>query len=351
MKWDIMAIIFKNFSLNEIIELNRYCNNKTFKEKLLQLIHSNHSFTKCVQSILHNTEIQCILQLTDGRILTGHSEHPICVWDKDTFEPIDIIKSSYRAENIMQINNTAIVTLHLKRQINIWQVDSDKIELVDEVQQDIEHYYSQEIYCLTKINNHTIAYYTACAFEDFGLDGGEGEINFVDVNTSECIASYNTGWVKVIALLKISVNYLILSFEDGVLELRDLSNELKNLSSIKREISDYIFEAPLVRQIAKINNKLFATGSADGKIMIYGLFSKEMKLVRTLDAYASVNSLILLKDGRLVSESSTNMIVWNLEFEVEYVLEKPNTEFKQVIQLKDGRIVSISDDRTIDIWR
>ena len=65
-----------------------------------------------------------------------------------------------------------------------------------------------------------------------------------------------------------------------------------------------------------------------------------------------VLSLIQLRDGRLVSGSSDKTIkVWRLTTKKEeFTLKGHNDIVNSLVELKDGKLASSSLDRTIKIW-
>ncbi len=69
----------------------------------------------------------------------------------------------------------------------------------------------------------------------------------------------------------------------------------------------------------------------------------------------SINTVIQLKDGRIVSGSDDHSLkVWDLDHQLGpqciYTLEGHSDSITTVIQLQNGRIVSGSDDGTLRVW-
>jgi hypothetical protein len=228
MKWDIIPIIFKNLCLHDIIEHCRLSKNKALKEKLLLLKHSNNtiSFTKCVRTIEHDDYFNCIIQLTDGRILTGHKQNPVCIWSKDTFKLLDEIPCSHDILKILQINNATILTVDAEEQIHIWEVVGNEFKCINGVR---DYNDDSQVYSLAIIDNSTIAFST---YDDEYVN--DGYVGFVDIRTAEIKEAFETDWV--IALLKMNENYLVTCLRNGTLELRDLNNSFQCLGKISSKI-------------------------------------------------------------------------------------------------------------------
>lgn len=107
-----------------------------------------------------------------------------------------------------------------------------------------------------------------------------------------------------------------------------------------------------------------------GKLPVYGMSKLEEEcLYSHLDYFLipyrrnwqyNTQSLIVgfkaefvveLEDGRLCGEYENDIIVWNLDSNAIDMLLKGHTDLvRQVIQLKDGRVCSCSEDRTIKVW-
>ena len=65
-----------------------------------------------------------------------------------------------------------------------------------------------------------------------------------------------------------------------------------------------------------------------------------------------VNSVILLRDGRIASCSSDKTIkIWDLNKKIWTVELNGHSNFiRSIIQLKDGKIASCSNDQKIILW-
>jgi hypothetical protein len=150
MKWDIITTILRNYCLHDILGHIRPLKNKTLLRKLLQQKHSNICFTRCIKTIKYHRKLNCILQLTDGRILTGSNN--LCVWDGNTFELLNTIDDSDYITHILQINERMIVTASLKCKLNFWKIENDNFEMIAK----FNAVYS--VYCMLLVDYNTLAY-------------------------------------------------------------------------------------------------------------------------------------------------------------------------------------------------
>jgi WD40 repeat protein len=324
MKWDIITTILRNYCLHDIIGHIGPLKNKTLLRKLLQQKHSNIRFTRCIKTINYHRNLNCILQLRDGRILTG--SNTLCVWDGNTFELLNTIDDSEHITHILQINERVIVTASLKCKFDFWKIENNNFKMLAKFK---ATYY---IYCMLLIDCNTLAY------------GDLGYVYLVDISMKKIINSLFENSCAV-ALMKID-NFLITVSYEGVLRLRNIN---KNFLFVKE-----VYEGKKVLSIAQVSNKHFATGSIDNKIRIYEWVLNNVLNIKTIELLSiNVTSLIVLKDGRLVGGSEQGqIIIWGPGGEDKSVLEKSNScdSIAQVIQLKDGRIISISKSKTINIW-
>jgi WD40 repeat protein len=268
LKCNLISIILKNFCLHDLIEHSRGLKTKALLESLLQLKHSKITFSKCIKITDFHLQFNCILQLTDGRILTGHNNHPICVWDKDTLLLVTTACDYSDTVNyLLQVNETKIVTADLKGQIKIWKIDNDEFELIAEIERN--SLYEYNVYTMIKMDENTIAYSTD--------DETEAMIYIIDINTTKrvlCVRACMYGWVT--ALLKRD-RYLIACLGNGKLMLRDINDEYNYVSKFEED-EDYGID--YLKSIVQINKKLFATGYSDGKIKIFEVLLGDMKLIR-----------------------------------------------------------------------
>jgi WD40 repeat protein len=325
MKWDILATILRNHCLHEIIQYIRLSKNKSLLKKLLQQKYSNIRFTRCVKTFNHQNRLSCILQLTDGRILTG--SNTLCIWDSHTFELLKTIDSSKDISHILQINEVTLVTASYKHKLDFWKIENGNIEMVAQFNT------TASVYCMVQIDCNTLAY-----------GGKTRNISIIDVHKRKTVHSLQSSEHRgTVAMVKMN-DHLITGGDVGVIFLRDINNNfllLKKISGGKQIIS-----------IVKVNKKLFAAGYSDSKIILYELLLGDIKVIRTLDVYffSQAHSLAVLKDGRLVAGNGDGeIIIWDSTYKVECILaSKSCNSVNQIIQLKDGRIVSISDYN--DVW-
>jgi WD40 repeat protein len=252
-----------------------------------------------------------------------------------------ITKTCDHSDNVnylLQINETTIVSAGLKGDIKIFRINNNDFEMIREIKNECY------VFSMIKINENTIAYST-CDEEDFIFA-------VVDINTAKYFTYTRTyGLGKITALLKFD-GYLITGLSNGKSELWDMDADYNYLSETVDDEVCNVYGDDFLMSIVKVNKNLFATGLSNGKIKIYQVLYKDMILIRILDSHhSSVNCLIMLKDGRLVSGSSdSSVIVWGLKFELESVLRTDCCKsITQVIQLKDGRIASLRDGKIV-IW-
>jgi WD40 repeat protein len=249
------------------------------------------------------------------------------VWKKDTFELLEIINREGHVVCLLQVNNSTFLALSKDTLIHFWTFKGDNFKVTDVI------YTQYPTLDMVQIDNNTLVYSTDMFCYIF----------IARLNPSEIVKRLDVG-SSLKVLMKLD-NYLITGSDDGVLGFRDINNNYE----LSKEILE---EGQAILSIVKLNSKLIATGSTDSNIRIYNMIDNDVRLFKILQNHTwTVESMIRLKDGRLVSGSRDNLIiVWGLCFEVESVLGSPNWGITDLIQVKDGRIASVSNDMTIKIW-
>jgi hypothetical protein len=240
MKWDIIATILRNYCLHEILQYIRPLKNKSLLKKLLQQKHSKIRFTRCVKTFNHNNGLNCILQLTDGRILTGSDT--LCIWDSHTFELLKAIDSSKDITHILQMNEVTIVTATYKRKKDFWKIKNENIEVV------ATYGTACSVRCMIQIDCNTLAYADKTS-----------NVYIVDINERKAVINLQSADNRrTIVMVKMD-DHLITFNDAGVIFLRDIKNNFLLL----KKCSEVTATFPTL--IVKVNKKLFAIGSCDSK--------------------------------------------------------------------------------------
>ena len=77
------------------------------------------------------------------------------------------------------------------------------------------------------------------------------------------------------------------------------------------------------------------------------------KMVRKFEIHDDITSIIQIKNGKLVSSSNDNTIkIWdpNYNFQCIQTLTGHKDSIIKIIQLNNGKILSLSKDKTIKLW-
>jgi WD40 repeat protein len=103
-----------------------------------------------------------------------------------------------------------------------------------------------------------------------------------------------------------------------------------------------------VKCVIQLANGTIASGSSDKRIRIW---NREQE-IKTIQAGTWVQCLLEVEDGTLVSGDDKMITFWNVRGgEKIKTLTGHTSAVRSLIQLKDGRLVSVSDDKTIRIWK
>ena len=160
-------------------------------------------------------------------------------------------------------------------------------------------------------------------------------------NVSEKHLSTNTYLIKFIRILLSNANSGYLNY-NFLVNLKNNMNVNFNEIEIKSENIDSVIK------------KLLSYYQSQFIISTYSVNMEKLKMIRELRIHKQkVNCIIILKDGRLASGSSDQMIkVTNLsQFSVDLSITAHKGPVNSLCQLPNGNLVSCSSDRTIKTWK
>ena len=147
----------------------------------------------------------------------------------------------------------------------------------------------------------------------------------------------------------------IIQLRDGRLVSGSCDNTIKIWKKVNRKwVCEQTIEAR-VSSIIELRDGRIVSGGYDGMIKIWNKVDGKFEYEGLLDPKNyKVLTLLELSDERLVSGSCTNLDIWKrdgFEWICEHKLIGHTDCLYSIIELKDGRIVSASDDKTLKIWK
>ena len=334
----------------------------------------------------HDKLINGIFEIGDNKILTGSLDFSIKIWKEinNKFENSKIIKGNCGAIcSMTQLSNGNIITTAgNNNNINIW-TRKDKED---------DYIVSQSL------SSHTKAVLTVAELQNGKLISG-GMDNLIIIWDKDVNGSYmekqrikdKKPIIKIIALQNnkfafTSDNRVRIMIQKQIKkenakdtkELNDVFDDLDFDNNIESEEDPFIVCYKLSKHVGRVksmmqmkNGYLITGGSEmaskkDNSIMVWkpndldGFFH-----VQTLNGHKSdINGLIELKDGRILSSSKDRTLrIWksfvkqdkNKENEIQFQIDEILNEYKHgiylILQIKDGRIFSSTSEGALVVWK
>ena len=333
----------------------------------------------------HDKLLNGILELSDNKFITGSLDFTMKIWQENNhkFESIQKIKGQCGAIcSMTKLSNGSIVTTAANNNnINIWSSQGGDDNYV----------------IAQSLSSHTKPVLTIAELQNGKLLSG-GLDNSVIIWDKDANGSYfetqrikdKNAIVKIISLqnnkfafaseniIRIMIQKKIKKESQEAKELNDVFDDLVIDKNMENDEEPFIVCYKLSKHVGRIkclllmnNGYLISGGSDMGKkkdnsILIWkpnnldGFFH-----IQTLEGHKSdINGLIELKDGRLVSSSKDRTIrIWKsvikedkdkenmIQFHIDEILNEHKHGIYLIFQLKDERIFSSTSESAIVIWK
>lgn len=298
---------------------NEYNKKHTLTDYELNVIcvDHGHNYTQYCNECLVNICTECSI---------GHKDHTLI-----NIEAITVNEDNAEYFETIFQNNKEIIESFIKR-LNVDSNESHK-----EMKEDIERVYVSN----KNINEELKVLYR------------------LYINTVKTFLNY-----QLYQLTKLSHTLTINKYEFKIINS-------KNIDELFLDISVYLQSNYLLTQInnnkkclmtfyghdhnifciCQLKNGLIASGSGDKTIRLWNIETNKCKYTLTGHAH-SVCCLVQLRDNRLVSGSYKTIKFWNTEtYKCENTIMNAHQHFSySMIQIKDGRVVTASEDNTTKIW-
>ena len=336
----------------------------------------------------HDKLLNGIFEIDDNKILTGSLDFSMKIWKEinNKYENIKIIKGNCGAIcSMTQLSNGNIVTTAgNNNNINIWS-RKDKED---------DYIVSQSL------SSHTKAVLTVAELQNGKLiSGGMDDLIIIwdkDINGSYMEKQRIKDKKPIIKIIALQNNKFAFTSDNRVRimiqkqikkekennedtkELNDVFDDLDFDNNIESEEDPYIVcyklskHAGRVKSMMQMKNGYLITGGSDmgnkkdSSILIWkpneldGFF-----YVQTLTGHKSdINGLIELKDGRILSSSKDRTLrIWKsfvkqdkdkenvIQFQVDEILNEYKHGIYLILQIKDGRIFSSTSEGALVVWK
>jgi WD40 repeat protein len=191
--------------------------------------------------------------------------------------------------------------------------------------------------CVKVLRGHSDDIYSIIQLSDGTLVSASRDhtIRLWDMSTGECtkVLSGHTSFVH--SVIQLANKTIVSGSHDKTIKV--WSTEVKTIQA-----------DTIVRCLLVLEDGTLVSGGGDNKITFWNVTTGEK--IKTLTGHTDiVKSILLLKDGRLVSSSWYTIRIWKNDH-CEKVLKGHNDSVHKVIELTDGHLASCSADKTIRLW-
>lgn len=310
---------------NENSSLESQCSNAIHYFNNNAIIHFGLSVQALSTIQAHDNEINCMIQLYDGRIITGSDDKTMKIWNINELKCEKIIQSlTEEIYAIVQINIEKIASGSSDFLIQLWNISNWN--------------------CFYTINGHSDSIFSLIVLNDTSLLSCSGDkgIKLWDLSELNCINTF-LGHTQAV--------YVLLLLSSGIFASGSYDTTVKLWKSSKVECvytlnghSDY------VTSLLELKDKRLASGSKDKTIILWNINTcTKVSIINV--SRGIVFSLLQLRNSYLISGSYSDLTVWSLNsLRALSEFSSHSHYIKGIIELDDNRIVSCSCDKTIKIW-
>lgn len=173
--------------------------------------------------------------------------------------------------------------------------------------------------------------------------GGDGKLYIWSLNYEEILEVVKAHFSQITALVPLKEKVFITASMDHTVRYWEMEETINCKESMKIKYD------PL--RVVRLSNRQFIIGCNLG-IVIFDINPLRETIYISLST--PVDSLVLLRDGRIVGNSLYKIAIWNYktkkdEERLQYI-EGHEKAVSSLLQLRDGRLVSGGEDKKIFIW-
>ncbi len=303
-------------------------NPKTFDIKSKQLI------TKINYN--HILIILCLLELDDGRLVSGSGDFNIIVYNKITFKPDIIIKEHKKPiKCFIKMNSNKIISC--SDGIKIFKIKHNFYEIL----QILDNYKSLVYKIIELKNKNLISGSNSIIFYSKNNDNDEYK-KYYEIKLDENIECHS-----IIQTKETEICYS---------EFRKKETEcIVFYDLIEKKIKSSIYDIKISgKPFNMITKDLLICGGID-QLYIINVNKYIMIRIVKIDNHGWYNGFCMLNENMFLTGSSDGIIrQWKIkDDEINLISKKENAHYfsiYDIIKLKNGNIASCSGDHTIKIW-
>ena len=296
-----------------------------------------------IQKLLgHRQMINSIIELHDGRLLTGGADYKMKFWEDQGGRFVETLTIGELTGDILCLfeltDKRIISTIKSSGAMKIWRPKKD----------------NESLYELTfTLSEHKSSVTSLVQLSDERLITGSKDktiiIWSISDNSFKCkqIITEHTQAIYCLCLLT-GVNFASGSEDKTIRIWEEKDGIFKNVSVLKDHKTR-------VRALALTLNGLLITGG-DKIIIVYKLKKGKYVKFSVYNAHSSnITKIIKLSDGKIASCGRDCLIkIWtekNGELTMGEELKGHTHSVYDIVELKDGRLASVSGDNLVIIWK
>ena len=326
---------------------------KVYKDYILDEIIPAHS--KLITSLI----------VYDNKIISGSVDYTMKLWDNES--------GIYKCQQ----------SIKTKQVINLLALKNGKIFLSSLNSNDILVFEPSQRAGTHLVQTQSLTHHDKCVSSIAELDDGkvasgslDGKIGIWEENekSKQYILKQTIDCQNQVMIL-ISLTDFKIAYstgETGIINILKAEEDSKDGKISCKNFENYCElekQTGKVSCMYKLNNGYFLSGGGDTKnnkdhnMYLWAPAVKKYNLIQTIfEAHgADINSIILLKNGKIASASSDRTVkIWEVvkpinDNKIKIVLHQVSNHYGhglyKLIQLKDGRLVVSSTDKNLVFWR
>lgn len=283
--------------------------------------------------------INCILELSDGRIISGSNDGLLKIWvNISTYIVMEksIVAHSDYIRAFIALKDGRVGSASDDKTIKIWNLNREECELTL-----IGH--TNLVISLIKLSDDCLCSTSA-----------DDTIKIWDITYSssggQCVRTLVGHKSRVKAVCEIKSGYICSAAADHTIKIWNIASNL-----CERTLEGHSDAVVTLLLLTATNATKLCSGSADTSMKVWNLSTGKCEL--TLSHMSTVNAILEIphptqKEGSLICcASGKNIKIWDIVTNnCIYTLRGHRDEVNTVIKLKDGRLCSGSDDGCLILW-
>ena len=317
-------------------------NYKTYKFNFKQI---SRNFNAVQRLMGHKQMINSIIQLHDGRLLTGSSDYKMKFWEEQDGKYIETM-------TISELTGDILCLYELKDKRIISTIKSTGAMKIWSKKNNINNY--ELVFTLSEHKN-PVTSIIQLSDEKLITGSKDKTIKLWDIsdNIFRCTQTLTDHKEGIYSLCELTGNRFASGSEDKTIIIWEEFNGLyKNVNML----TDF---KSIIRSIItyNIDNNRFLIAGGEKNIIIYKENGDNFIKVEKFEAHTSnITRIIKLSNGKIASASRDTLInIWNVEkngeLKLSETLRKHTHSVYDIIELKDGKIASVGGDNLIIIWK